>query len=95
MHIRYSLDQALLLVAVVMCLGLLTTKSLRADELADKFEKRKFQPREGATLLYRFLKPAKIEAGKSYPLVLFLHGAGERGDNNEAQLIHGVKTFAT
>ncbi len=35
---------------------------------------------------YRLLSPAKIEDGKKYPVVLFLHGAGERGDDNEAQL---------
>ncbi len=38
------------------------------------------------TFKYRLLKPAKIEAGKKYPLVLFLHGAGERGDDNKSQL---------
>ncbi len=68
---------------------------LSAADLADKFEKTQFKNKEGQTLLYRFLKPAKIEAGKKYPLVLFLHGAGERGDDNTAQLVHGVKTFAT
>ena len=30
--------------------------------------------------------PEKIEPGKRYPLVLFLHGAGERGDDNVEQL---------
>jgi predicted peptidase len=35
---------------------------------------------------YRLLKPAKIESGKKYPVVLFLHGAGERGDDNQSQL---------
>ena len=35
---------------------------------------------------YRVLRPAKIEEGKKYPLVVFLHGAGERGDDNQAQL---------
>ncbi len=34
------------------------------------------------------MKPAKIEAGKKYPLVFFLHGAGERGNDNEKQLTH-------
>jgi predicted peptidase len=42
-------------------------------------------------LPYRLIKPAKTE-GK-LPLVIFLHGAGERGDNNVAQLTHGVKAF--
>jgi predicted peptidase len=41
---------------------------------------------DGQELKYRLLKPAKIEEGKKYPLVVFLHGAGERGDDNKAQL---------
>lgn len=40
----------------------------------------------GEVIKYRLLKPAKIEPGKKFPVVLFLHGAGERGDNNLAQL---------
>ena len=44
-------------------------------------------------LPYRLLKPAPVEAGKKYPLVIFLHGAGERGSDNEKQLLHGVRGF--
>lgn len=39
---------------------------------------------------YRFHAPAKIELGKTYPLVLLLHGAGERGSDNRAQLKWGA-----
>lgn len=46
-------------------------------------------------LPYRLLKPATVEAGKMYPLVIFLHGSGERGDDNKAQLKHGVAGFAS
>lgn len=35
---------------------------------------------------YRLLKPSRIEDGKKYPVVLFLHGAGERGTDNRGQL---------
>jgi len=35
---------------------------------------------------YRLLRPAVVDAGKRYPLVLFLHGAGERGSDNKKQL---------
>jgi predicted peptidase len=45
------------------------------------------------TLPYRILFPENYDANKAYPLVLFLHGAGERGNNNEAQLTHGGKLF--
>ncbi|MBL8898232.1 MAG: hypothetical protein JNM84_11420 [Planctomycetes bacterium] len=35
---------------------------------------------------WKLLVPAQIEKGVRYPLVLFLHGAGERGEDNERQL---------
>ncbi len=44
----------------------------------------------GSEVLYRIAIPEKIEEGKKYPLVLFLHGAGERGTDNIAQMKHGV-----
>jgi predicted peptidase len=49
-----------------------------------------FKAEGGTEVLYRFAAPEKTEAGKLYPLVLFLHGAGERGADNKAQLKHGV-----
>jgi len=36
----------------------------------------------------RLMRPATLEPGPTYPLVLFLHGAGERGDDNEKQLAY-------
>lgn len=35
---------------------------------------------------YRLLKPTAATPGERYPLVLFLHGAGERGADNRVQL---------
>ena len=46
--------------------------------------------KDGYKLLYRLHEPAKCESGKRYPLVLFLHGAGERGNDNTKTLVHGV-----
>ena len=47
----------------------------------------------GATLRYRLFTPEPAVGGGKLPLVLFLHGAGERGDDNAAQLKHGVAEF--
>jgi predicted peptidase len=55
--------------------------------MADEPETREFKDATGKTLPYRLIKPAKIEPGKKYPLVLLLHGAGERGTDNKAQLV--------
>lgn len=45
------------------------------------------------TLLYRLLLPENFDPAKEYPVLFVLHGAGERGNNNEAQLTHGGKLF--
>ena len=58
-------------------------------------EKRSFTSKSGTILPYRILFPENYNPAQSYPLVLFLHGAGERGEDNEKQLVHGVKTFLT
>ena len=39
----------------------------------------------GHTLPYRFYQPAQKNAGEKYPLVIFFHGAGERGLDNRTQ----------
>ena len=49
--------------------------------------------KDGDTLKYRILFPKDFSEDKKYPVVLFLHGAGERGDDNEAQLTHGSELF--
>lgn len=53
------------------------------------------QPREfvgvnGGKLLYRWAQAGDGANGEKYPLVIFFHGAGERGNDNKAQLVHGV-----
>ncbi|WP_417444796.1 alpha/beta hydrolase-fold protein [Joostella sp.] len=45
------------------------------------------------TLKYRILLPKNFSNQKEYPLVLFLHGAGERGNDNVSQLTHGSSLF--
>lgn len=46
-------------------------------------------------LPYRLLAPAKVGRRVRLPLVLFLHGAGERGSDNTAPLAHVVRLFCT
>lgn len=45
------------------------------------------------TLPYRILFPKKFDPSKKYPLIIVLHGAGERGNDNEAQIKYGPKLF--
>ena len=47
------------------------------------------------TLPYRMLLPKDYSPLKQYPMIVFLHGSGERGSDNEAQLVHGDWLFKT
>ncbi len=49
---------------------------------------------DGFRLNYRRYSPV-VQPGTKVPLVLFMHGAGERGDDNHAQLVHGVPALVT
>src|SRR5688572_15980575 len=48
---------------------------------------------KGDTLPYRMLLPDNYNPKIKYPIIYFLHGSGERGNDNEAQLVHGSKFF--
>lgn len=52
----------------------------------DSFEAKTYESPKGGKLLYRQLAPAGIKAGRKYPLVLLLHGAGGRGSDNVRQV---------
>ena len=65
--------------------ALLPLTRLETQEAAASYEAHELEV-EGRALRYRLLSPEGLEEGKTYPLVLFLHGAGERGDDNEKQL---------
>lgn len=57
------------------------------------FERKEFKYDTEKVLPYRILYPENYDRTKKYPLVLFLHGAGERGSDNEMQLVHGSRLF--
>ncbi|TAE15540.1 MAG: phospholipase [Bacteroidetes bacterium] len=56
------------------------------------FEKLTFTHKDGS-IPYRLLKPKNYNPKQKYPLVVFFHGAGERGDDNEITLTHLAKLF--
>ena len=73
--------------------GLLNKKAV--DHALDIYEKKEFKYADGQVLPYRILYPENYDKNKKYPLLLLLHGAGERGKDNEKQLTHGSRLFIT
>jgi predicted peptidase len=59
-----------------------------------QFEKRTYISPKNDTLRYQVLLPLSYESGKKFPLVIFLHGSGERSSDNMLQLKHGSRMFS-
>ncbi len=78
----------------LFALILLGSLSLSAQEQFSKYETREYIS-QGDTLPYRILYPKGFNEKKSYPVVLFMHGAGDRGTNNWHQLRLGGELFAS
>ena len=53
-------------------------------------EPRAYTNAAGKVLLYRWSEPKSLDPEKKFPLVILFHGAGERGSDNKAQLVHGA-----
>jgi predicted peptidase len=79
-----------ILFLLLVCLG--SVISLHAQ--TERFSRNIFANGKGDTLKYRAIYPDYNKTHR-YPLVIFLHGSGERGNDNEAQLQWGVMNFAT
>lgn len=52
-----------------------------------------FTYRQHESLPYRIYVPEKAKSGQNVPLILFLHGAGERGTDNQSHLRVAVQPF--
>lgn len=59
----------------------------------DQYLKKEYKYADDKILPYRILYPEGYDKSKKYPLILLLHGGGERGNDNEKQLVHGAKLF--
>jgi predicted peptidase len=56
------------------------------NRIVDDYASGTFDSESGATLPYRFFVPHKVRRGRTYPLVVTLHGHGESGTDNFSQI---------
>lgn len=64
---------------------------INAQDLS-MYKKDSYTAKQG-TLPYRILLPKNYNSNVKYPLIIFLHGSGERGNDNALQLTHGADLF--
>lgn len=84
------MKKLIILAAAAAALAMVSCKE-KPVELA--YEKMTFEASNGVSLPYQIHYPESYSFNEKCPLLLFLHGAGERGNDNEAQMIHGGDMF--
>ena len=57
------------------------------------FKRETYKDDAGNKLPYQLMAPWKAKQGERYPLVVYLHGSGERGMDNASQMKNGVHAF--
>ena len=76
--------------SLILILGLATCGA-KKNNSSPSFQAKTFEANDGVDLLYNIYYP-KADKQK-LPLFIFLHGAGERGNDNSAQLVHIAPTL--
>jgi predicted peptidase len=72
--------------------GIMLSSGFCSAQDFSAYEKHYFNAPE-LNLPYRYLRPESFDSVKKYPLVIFLHGAHDKGFDNEAQLSIGGMFF--
>ncbi len=90
-HTCHALIVRVLRISLVLISVPILIQDLSAQETGEYLERSYIQT--GDTLLYRIMYPRHFDESQPYPVVLFLHGRGESGKDNRAQLVHGAKLF--
>ena len=87
--------KTILTASILSLTFLLFTIAEARNELIDSYKSAQLKDSENIPFLYRYSQPARMEAGKVYPLLVFFHGAGGRGSDNMAQLkdAGGIEAF--
>lgn len=84
------IDKLSAMMLVLLSLCACSTTAVRADH-------GEFVPREsvvaGATYRYQVFVPSQTAGGERPPVILFLHGSGERGTDNQGQLNTGLGPY--
>ncbi len=92
MKLIKSLSVFLILFQLTLCLKLMNVAALEVSPDFDQiFQSKEYITASGETLSYRIFLPQDYNRDKKYPVLLFMHGYGQRGNDNNSQLVHGIK----
>lgn len=87
MGVHVRLDSSIRFAMVLLAAGGWAPKLAEGVDVVD-FQARSHKMGTNKSIVYRLFVPKGYTAAKKYPVMLTLHGAGERGSDNAKQLLH-------
>ncbi|MCA9105231.1 MAG: dienelactone hydrolase family protein [Planctomycetales bacterium] len=95
MPFRFGLVALAFAVGMVVAWGSTARVNAQDDQAwQEKYETLVYEAENGEKLNYRWYMP-EVPEGTEVPIILFLHGAGERGDDNQRTLVHAAKDLVS
>ncbi len=85
-QVRRLWDRSVSAVWIMTILAFTSFRPASSQSLFDIFEARTFEDTSGLVMPYRLFIPEGYDPAVRYPLVIQLHGSGERGTDNRLQL---------
>jgi predicted peptidase len=90
---------AILFTSLVLLLAGSARAANAADKIGAEFQKKMYTDKAGNQMPYRLYIPPSYDAKQKYPLILWLHGAADRGFDNDAQIsggnVNGTRIWTT
>ena len=82
------------LMSVVLTLSMFVQSAAASETAVDVNDMQQLVYQDEESVMpYRLYVPEDYDSEEEYPVVVFLHGAGERGNDNTAQLIHAIQNL--
>jgi len=86
MKMKRSLALVLSIVLIFASIITVSAEETTQNLAAEAMTKEVFKASNGLEMPYRLYVPEDYDANKEYSFLLFLHGAGNRGDDNNSQV---------
>ena len=86
MKMKRSLALVLSIVLIFASIITVSAEETTQNLAAEVMTKEVFKASNGLEMPYRLYVPEDYDANKEYSFLLFLHGAGNRGDDNNSQV---------
>lgn len=91
---RKKITTSIFFAVSVIIFVIAATGNTHSAEISERFQARVYKSKKYSSLPFRLLVPVNYDRSKKYPVILFFHGADERGNDTKKHLHFGLNILA-